>query len=667
MKTFILTSIFVILFISSQAQLKLDFMVENYHEVNTNYSELSLLPFGNDEILVSDRGIMDKKGRWGGNAPFNLYLRNANGETELMSSKLNSSYNDGPVTVYDKTLMYVTTTNRTGQIDPKTRQMVYRLNISKAEYKDGKWQVNEVPELSDKRYSYAHPSLSADGKTLYFVSDRPGGFGATDIYKCMIGDGSISEPENMGPAINTQFEEQFPFIHDSGYLFFSSRRKGGKGGLDIYYSKKLSYHELSDAELMGGDINTQAHESSIYFNKDMSAGYFTSNRMGGHGSDDIYLLKANNRIVEDAVVIKETIEQKPPIFEKEVAIKEEVSQLEIEKTPTIEKEIIQSKVIEKEIKEDAKEEPTRSIKEILETKMPNANMVKAMSAKEVEPKDEELLDDEPIAKIEAPVEVIKEKVIEIDKKEVEAIVQIEEVKVVEVVEQIIEKELPKAEPIKIAEPTVYTILEKKIVDRNLNNAYFNSNSSDLSSEAKAIIQELSQILKEDESAIIELHAHTDAKGDFESNAQLSEQRARAVIKALEMEGISPNRIRYLAYGESSLAINTKEEARMNRRVEFKIVDPNSNKGNVDPALHNSIRTNNVLEKDKFYVQVAAINKSKTINRFNLRSFGVPTTYLDKGMYKYVLGPYNTFNEANEKLKELAVHYPGVFIYLNVTE
>ncbi|MEZ5024576.1 MAG: hypothetical protein R2728_15220 [Chitinophagales bacterium] len=294
MKTFIITSIFIILFFSSRAQLNLDFTVENYHEVNTNYSELSLLPFGDEQILVSDRGIMDKKNRWSGNAPFNLYLRNDIGETELMSSKLNSSYNDGPVTIYDKTLMYVTTTNRTGQIDPKTRQMVYRLNISKAEYKDGKWQVNEVPELSDKRYSYAHPSLSADGKTLYFVSDRPGGFGATDIYKCMIGDGSISEPENMGPAINTQYEEQFPFIHESGYLFFSSRRKGGKGGLDIYYSKKLSYHDWSDAELMSGDINTQAHESSIYLNKDMSAGYFTSNRMGGHGSDDIYLLKAAN-------------------------------------------------------------------------------------------------------------------------------------------------------------------------------------------------------------------------------------------------------------------------------------------------------------------------------------------------------------------------------------
>ncbi|MEZ5024577.1 MAG: hypothetical protein R2728_15225 [Chitinophagales bacterium] len=94
-----------------------------------------------------------------------------------------------------------------------------------------------------------------------------------------------------------------------------------------------------------------------------------------------------------------------------------------------------------------------------------------MSAKVVEPKGQELLDNEPMAKIEAPIEEIKEEVIEIAKKEVEANVQIEEVKIVEAVEQIIEKELPKTEPVKIAEPTVYTILEKKIVDRNLNNAF----------------------------------------------------------------------------------------------------------------------------------------------------------------------------------------------------
>ncbi|MEZ5002565.1 MAG: OmpA family protein [Chitinophagales bacterium] len=573
MKSFIITCIFIILFISTRAQFNLNYSVENHHEVNTRYSELSLVPYGNAQILVSDRGVQNKKNQWMGNAPFNLYLQDSLGEFNLMSPKLNSDGNDGPIAVHGN-IMYITTNNKVGQIDPKTRQMIYRLCISKAELKDGKWEVNEIPELTNKKYSYAHPTLSADGKTLYFVSDRPGGFGATDIYKCFIQGDRLSEPENLGPNINTQYEEQFPFYHESGYLFYSSRRKGGKGGLDIYVSKKLGANQWMESELMGGEINTQAHESSIYLNNDMSAGYFTSNRMGGHGSDDIYILRQVNIKQQDNLL----------------------ASTQKNNHSTIDKGSI--KVDTPEPKDQSSDSRIKSPNTSLETAKVSSNPNRKML---------------------------------------------------------------------VQEPTAYTLLESKIIERNLNNAYFNSNSSDLSEEAIAIIKELSIILNEDESAIIELHAHTDARGDFESNAQLSERRARAVIKALEREGVSTNRIRYLAYGETSLAINTKEEARMNRRVEFKIVDPNRNRGSVSGETEASLRSIYVLEKDKFYVQVAAINKSKTINRFNLRDYGVPISYLDKGMYKYVIGPYLTYEDATQKLTELKSNYPGVFIYLNTDE
>ena len=149
----------------------------------------------------------------------------------------------------------------------------------------------QLPFLSDL-YSVSHPSLNSSGDSLYFSSNMPGGFGASDIYLSTYMNGKWSDPKNLGDSINTKKAELFPYYHKNKELFFSSDRKGGVGGLDIYSSINTN-NEYSKAELVE-NINTKYDDFSLVISENNSFGFFTSNRKGGVGSDDIYSLEIKN-------------------------------------------------------------------------------------------------------------------------------------------------------------------------------------------------------------------------------------------------------------------------------------------------------------------------------------------------------------------------------------
>ena len=153
---------------------------------------------------------------------------------------------------------------------------------------DGEWSdAVEVPFNSDD-WSTGHPVLSPDGKQMYFVSDRPGSLGESDIFVVdIMGDNQFSEPRNLGPEINTERREMFPFITDKK-LYFSSDGHVGLGGLDIYevaYDEENGFMEVRN---LGKPINSNRDDFSYIINEESQHGYFSSNRIGGKGSDDIY-------------------------------------------------------------------------------------------------------------------------------------------------------------------------------------------------------------------------------------------------------------------------------------------------------------------------------------------------------------------------------------------
>lgn len=163
-----------------------------------------------------------------------------------------------------------------------------RLKIYKAIKEKGEWKkVVELPFNSDD-YSVAHPALSVDGKRLYFASDMPGSMGNSDIFYVDIhSDGTFGDPINMGADINTEGRETFPFVTTSNMLYFASDGHLGLGGLDIF-ATQLEDARNSCVVNIGEPINSPADDFALVLGGSGNSGYFTSNREGGMGSDDIY-------------------------------------------------------------------------------------------------------------------------------------------------------------------------------------------------------------------------------------------------------------------------------------------------------------------------------------------------------------------------------------------
>ncbi len=136
----------------------------------------------------------------------------------------------------------------------------------------------------------SQPSFSSDGKTLYFASNRPGGKGASDIWKTILqADGQWTPPVNLGDSINTREEEMAPFIHpDDQTLYFSSRGHPGMGGLDLFYSRKDVNGGWRKPVNLGYPINTCADEITLVVNARGNMAYISSDKLGGKGRQDIY-------------------------------------------------------------------------------------------------------------------------------------------------------------------------------------------------------------------------------------------------------------------------------------------------------------------------------------------------------------------------------------------
>ena len=152
------------------------------------------------------------------------------------------------------------------------------------------WNVAEL-EINSGYYSMKNPALSCDGKTLYFSSDMPGGFGNYDIYKSEIkDDGSLGEPINLGQKINTEEQEVFPHMCCDDTLYFSSNGHLGLGGLDVFYSKNID-DKWSNVRNVGLPVNSNSDDFAFKMGEDCTNGFVSSNRTGGVGSDDVYAIK----------------------------------------------------------------------------------------------------------------------------------------------------------------------------------------------------------------------------------------------------------------------------------------------------------------------------------------------------------------------------------------
>ena len=185
------------------------------------------------------------------------------------------------------------------------------LKIYKAEKVNDRWEnITELP-FNNKNYSTGHPALSTDEKTLYFVSNMPNGFGATDLYKVnILENNTYSTPENLGEKVNTEGREMFPFIDKNQNLYFASDGHLGLGALDVFETKKEngSYTEPIN---LGTPINSPYDDFAFVINTEKFNGYFSSNRTDGKGDDDIYSFMIYNCKEDINGIVTDANTQKP--------------------------------------------------------------------------------------------------------------------------------------------------------------------------------------------------------------------------------------------------------------------------------------------------------------------------------------------------------------------
>lgn len=210
--------------------------------------------------------------------------------TGKIKGDVNSIYHDGPITITKNgKTMYFSRNNFNEEVESKDRKGLTNMKIYRASLIDGEWtNIEDLPINSDD-FSTQHAALNNDDTKLYFSSDRPGGYGGSDIYVVDINpDGTLGEPKNIGGVINTESAEGFPFINNEGVLFFSSDGHTGLGLLDIFATIKGDNGEFVDVINLGVPVNSNKDDFSFSMNPNGITGYFASNRKGGRGDDDIY-------------------------------------------------------------------------------------------------------------------------------------------------------------------------------------------------------------------------------------------------------------------------------------------------------------------------------------------------------------------------------------------
>lgn len=266
-------------------------------DFNTEVSDFGVFVKDDQVYFVSARAqdteVKEKTYSWNGEPFLDIYLLDkASGNVVPVSGDINTKLHDGPAVVSpDGNTLYFTRNNYLGKKEGKRdKDKTNHLKLYSATNEGGRWTgVKELP-FNSNEYSVGHPSLSPDGKTLYFTSDMPGGMGGTDIYKVAIDTtGNFKTPQNLGEPVNTEFDETFPFMDTDGTLYFSSNGHAGLGLFDIF---KL---EDGAIENLGETVNSSKDDFAYFQVADSKEGYLSTNRDGG--SDDIYVFNKLNPLV----------------------------------------------------------------------------------------------------------------------------------------------------------------------------------------------------------------------------------------------------------------------------------------------------------------------------------------------------------------------------------
>lgn len=512
--------------------------------INSKDSDYGTTILDNKLVFTSARdtgAIIKKNFKWTNKAISTLYTAQLNpdgsiGKAELFHKKnLKVNLNQStPVFTKDGQTMYFTRNNSVNGKRKENEKNITFLKLYKAVLVNNEWkEVQELPFNSDE-YSVAHPALSVDEKTLFFASDMPGTLGLSDIFKVSIlPDGTYGTPENLGPEINTEGRETFPFISDENELYFAADGRPGLGGLDIYVSKINKDGSFDEVLNVGEPVNSKQDDFAFSINSKNRNGFFSSNRVNGHGLDDIYRFTENRKLICEQQLSGTVIDQETNEVLSDVSLIlfDESGKSAVETKSDSNGNYIFSNV------RCGKKYYIKTSKEDYVFKEVNITLKKATGSVSL-----------PIVLEKKPKPIVKAMPVVIKGNSIK--------------------------PVKV-NITVGTDLAKLL---NIPMNFFDLGKATIKKESEPKLQKIVDMLKQYPTIKIDIRSHTDSRSSTDSNQILSEKRAQSSKSWLEQRGIDPSRLTAKGYGETQLVNKcadgvkcTEKEHQQNRRSEFIII------------------------------------------------------------------------------------------------
>ncbi|MFI2741236.1 OmpA family protein [Zhouia sp. PK063] len=468
----------------------------------------------------------------------------------------------------DGQTMYFTRNNTVDGKRNTDKNKITQLQIYKASLVNGVWQHITKLSFNSDSFSNEHPALSPDENTLYFASDRPGGFGSFDIYKVAITNDSIyGTPENLGAKINTPHKEQFPFIDSYGDLYYSSNGLAGYGNLDVYVCRNINGTFLKP-DNVGLPVNSGYDDFAFRFTN-TSEGYFSSNRATGKGSDDIYSFTVKKALKIEPCqqsisgIITDVTTNTPLANAKVVLKNEHVTALDSIVTDSTGHFKFTVNCETSYVVTAAKEAYT-------------SNQKTLYLLKERDKDNDASLTLQSLQAIAAAKAAQQEKVAaaQAAAKKQAAIAADNEKKAAQKAAEKAQKEALSV----LASNDPNIVEERGKVMIKTQPLYFDYNMWYLRKESRRRLDIVLEIMNKYPNITLEIGTHTDMRGDDHYNMWLSQKRSESVMQYLIQQGIAKERLSAKGYGETQPLIPcysakacTEEQHEINRRCEFVIL------------------------------------------------------------------------------------------------
>lgn len=505
------------------------------------------------------------------------------------------------------------------------------------------WTTPKEMTLNIPKTDACHPALSPDGNRLYFSSNRSGGYGGMDLYVCDKIRGEWTAPKNMGNRINSENNDVFPFIHEDGTLFFSSNRLGGEGGLDIYAcpANKASRtgNGFDQPQNIGQPLNSDKDDFGFILDNAYKTGYFSSSRVGGQGSDDIYTFTLSDRMRPLTLTVLDR-KTKTPLSKSEICNASTGLQEPSDKTANIncvksltdeqgqatlsvnasenyfltvyQAGYINEKatILKDEKKEgiivlmDKRPEIARPISIVIldsKTKQPIKDVEICYTNADLQTACEKLVSDSK-GKASVPIlSAIRYSLIinKANYNPVQAAIHKNdtrnEITIFMEANNAVVAATPQPQAPKPTNQSKFIDLPDSDYDQVycLRHIYYDYDKAHLRTEAQFIMDSLIEILNHFPEMEIEIASHTDSRGNAKYNQALSERRVASVVGFLESHAISKLRLRPIAFGkakmiECPIGVKCTEEIlhQLNRCSEIKLIKKGRlGRGIVVPASH----------------------------------------------------------------------------------